>query len=345
MPLELYIGTYTDGDGGIYRARFDLETGALSHPELAVKAENPSFLALASNGRFLYAVGEGGDGEVTAYAVASDGALSRLNSVSSEGLYPCHLFVDHAGQNLYVANYGGGNVVAFLIHTDGSLAPPRSSYKNAGTGPDKSRQEGPHAHSAYLDATEKNLYTCDLGTDEVLLFCLEGGKDTPNLGEPRRFKTPPGSGPRHLALGKGGKFVYANGEMGNQAIVFAVDETGGLTQIQALSTVPEDWTKGGGTAEIAVHPNGKWLLVSNRGHDSVAIYRIGDDGKLTLTEIAPAEAAEPRHFALTPDGKWLLVEGQNSKSIAVFAFDPETGHPTFKGKTDLPDKPVCIVFR
>ncbi|CAN5550626.1 lactonase family protein [soil metagenome] len=342
--LELYIGTYTGVNGGIYHARFNLETGELSNPELAAKADNPSFLALSPDGKSLYAVGEV-KGELSAYAVAEDGGLTYLNTVPTEGAYPCHLAVDAAGRNVYVANYGTGNAIACHILRDGSLVPFRANFQNAGTGPNPNRQEGPHMHSVYLDAKGRNLYACDLGTDEVLLFCLEGLKDESTLGEPRRFKVPAGAGPRHLSFHPSGKFLYVNGEMGNMVIVHSVDESGGLTQIQTLSTVPADWTQGGGTAEIAIHPNGKWLLVSNRGHDSVAIYALGEDGKLTLKEIPSAGVAEPRHFALTPDGKWLLVEGQNSKDIAVFAFDPETGHPTLKGKTEMPDKPVCIVFR
>jgi 6-phosphogluconolactonase len=346
--VDFYIGTYTSKEGsrGIYRSRLNTRTGALSEPILAAEAASPSFLALHPNGRFLYAVHETTGGDVSAYAIGDDKNLRLLNTESSKGGGPCHLTVDPTGKNVLTAAYGGGSFACLPIRPDGSLAPVSSFFQNTGSGPDKGRQEGPHGHAIYADAKSRFVYACDLGTDEVLTFRFDPSKGELTLAEPRSTKTPAGGGPRHLALHPKRKFAYVNNEMGNSVTAYAVDEkTGSMRELQTIPTLPEGEKKPGrSTAEIILHPNGRWLYVSNRGHDSIAAYAIGRDGKLTLLEIESAGVKEPRGFDVDPSGKWLVVGGQNSNDLTALAIDPATGKLQPGTARVAVGKPVCVVF-
>lgn len=347
--IPFYIGTYTSptGSKGIYRSSLDTVTGKLSPPTLAAEAPGPSFVALHPNGKFLYAVHEPTGGDVSAFAITSDGSLRRLNTESSQGGGPCHVSVDPAGKNLFTASYGAGSLASFPIKLDGALGPAATVFKNSGTGPDKSRQEGPHVHSIYADAEGRFVYACDLGTDEVLVFRLDPTKETLTPAEPKSAKVPPGGGPRHLAFGKDGKFVYVNDEMANAVTAFARDkQTGALTPLQTLTTLPGGKpVPGNTTAEIACHPNGQWLYVSNRGHDSIAVFSIGDDGRLEQVEVAAAGVSVPRGFGIDPTGRWLVVAGQKTNDLTALAIDPKTGKLTpGKNKVSV-GSPVCVVFQ
>lgn len=342
----MYIGTYTgkDGSQGIYRTALDLRTGHLSEPKLAAEAANPSFLARHPNGRFLYAVHESTGGDVSAYAIQPDGKLTKLNTETSKGGGPCHVSVDPQGKNIFTAAYGGGSLACLPIRADGSLAPLSAFYQNDGSGPNKSRQERPHMHAAYADAKSRFVYAVDLGTDEVLVFRFDPATGTLTPTQPRSSKTPAGGGPRHLALHPSGRFAYVNNEMGNSVTAYTVNaESGHLTPLDTLSTLPEGVT-GGSTAEIAVHPNGRWLYVSNRGHDSIAAYRLADDGKMTLIEIQKAGVSQPRGFDIDPSGRWIVVGGQSSNDLTALAIDAETGELKPTGQRVSISKPVCVLF-
>lgn len=338
--IGFYIGTYTSPNGsrGIYHARLNTKTGALTEPELSVETPGPSFLALHPNGRFLYAVNEPNDG-VSAFAIQPDRKLTRLNTESALGGAPCHLTLDPKGRTLFVANYMGGNTVAFPVREDGSLAAPLGYQQNRGTGPNKNRQEMAHMHSVYPDPNGKFAYAADLGTDELLAYPLNGRGE---LGTPLRAKAEPGGGPRHIALHPNGKFVYANNEMGNSVSAFTLAD-GTMNQVQTLATVPEGFT-GGGTAEIALHPNGRFLYVSNRGHDSIAVYEVQADGLLRLVEIKSAGVKIPRGFGIDPSGRWLVVGGQNSHDLTTFAIDSEKGTLTPTEARVKVGSPVCVIF-
>ncbi len=340
QQVDLYIGTYTSSDGskGIYHATLNTATGEVSVPELAAEAQGPSFLAI--HGGFLYAVHESTQGEVSAYKIGGDKKLLKLNTQAFKGSGPCHLAVDPKGEYLFVAAYGGGSVGAFPISSDGSLAGVASTFKNQGFGPDKGRQEAPHMHSVLAD-TKGRVYACDLGTDEILTFTPKAG----DLGAPLRTKTPAGGGPRHGVLHPNGRHLYANNEMTNSVCAYRVDaHTGALNLKQTLATLPEgEPAQGKSTAEIHIHPNGKWLYVSNRGHDSIASFAVGADGTLTLIEIERAGVKNPRGFALDPTGKWLVVGGQSSGELTALQIDQATGALRPTGKSVKVDKPVCIV--
>lgn len=346
--VPFYIGTYTKpgGSKGIYRALLDTQTGTLSEPTLAADAPGPSFLALHPNGKVLYAVHEPTEGDVSAYAIAADGALRRLNTQSTQGNGPCHVSVDPTGKVVFTASYGAGTLASLPLKGDGSLGPPATVFKNTGSGPDKSRQEGPHLHSIYADAQSRFVYACDLGTDEVLVFRLDVATGKLALSNPRSAKSPPGGGPRHLALHPGGRFAFVNNEMGNSVTAFARDtETGALSPLQTIPTLAEDTPRTGATtAEIFCHPNGKWLYVSNRGPDSIAAYAIGREGKLTLTEIEPAGVAVPRGFGIDPTGRWLVVGGQKSDDLTALAIDQETGALSPGPNHISVGSPVCVAF-
>lgn len=343
-----YLGTYTKSgkSKGIYVGKLDTETGKLGPVELAGEAKSPSFVALSPNQKFLYASIEDGGGSVGAFAVGADGKLKALNTLPSGGGGACHAWVDATGKNVFTANYGGGSIAVFQTKADGSLAERTAFVQFEGSGPDSRRQEKPHGHSIYTDAANKFVYSCDLGTDNVWIFKLDAEKGSLTPATPPSGKVPPGAGPRHLALHPNGKFAYVNNEMGLSVTAFSVDTaSGALTPLHTLPTVPEGTDpKGVSTAEIFTHPTGKWLYVSNRAHDTIAVYAIGADGRLTWIENAPAQVKVPRGFGIDPTGKWLITAGQNDDRIAVLKIDPATGRLTATDQSAEVGSPVCVLF-
>lgn len=354
--VRVYIGTYTWKESkGIYAMELDLATGKLSAPELAAEATNPTFLAIHPSRRFLYAVGEIGSfkgrstGSVSAFAIAPDtGKLAPLNQQPSGGAGPCHVAVDKEGKNLLVANYSGGSVAVLPIAADGSLKEPSCTVQHKGKGHDPKRQEGPHAHSINLDAAGRFAFAADLGLDKLLIYRLDAAQGTLTPNDPPFGSVAPGAGPRHFAFHPNGRFAYAINEMGMTVTAFAYDpERGALKELQSVPTLPagRETTPADSTAEVVVHPSGKFLYGSNRGHDSIAIFTVDTEtGKLTPTGHEPTQGKAPRNFAIEPSGAWLLAANQNSASVVVFRINPATGALTPAGvKADIP-APVCIRF-
>ena len=345
--VDFYIGTYTKPGGslGIYRGSLNPESGELKMPVLAGEAKSPSFLALHPNGKFLYAAMEQGGGAIGAFAIEKDGSLRRLNEDSTKGAGNCHVAVDPSGKNVLGANYGSGSVACLPIREDGSVAPASAFIQHAGKSVNAGRQAEPHAHSAYFNGGF--AYVCDLGTDDIFAYRFDAAKGSLTPNDPPSGKVPPGSGPRHLAFHPKGGFAYVNDEMTSSVTVFAHDaEKGTLTALQTLSTLPPGvaGAEKNSTAEIFCHPNGRFVYVSNRGHDSIAVFAIGADGKLTSVEVAPARVKVPRGFGISPDGRWLVAAGQNSDSLAAHRIDPETGKLTPAGEVSGVGSPVCVVF-
>ena len=345
---RFYIGTYTNKEKskGIYTCVLDPETGKLGPVTLAAEAANPNFLALTPSGQFLYAVTEAMGSSVAAFRVQADGSLAALNTLPAPA-GACHVWTDNAGHIVLVAGYGSGSIACFQTKPDGSLDKQTDSKQFAGSGPDAKRQTKPYAHSIYTDAENHFVYSCDLGTDSVWTFKFDpkDGKLAPN--DPPASKVPPGSGPRHLAFNADGRFVYVCNEMGQSVTVFLRDAaTGTLTSLQTVSSLPADFHPAGmvTTAEIFCHPSGKWLYVSNRGHDSIAVYSIADDGRLTWLEDAPAQVKMPRGFAIDPTGGWLIAAGQDDNKIAVLKINQETGKLTGINRFADVGTPVCIIF-
>jgi len=350
-PVNVYVGTYTDGTSrGIYRLTFDAATGTMTEPVLAVETKNPSFLALHPNGRFLYAVGEtssfegAATGAVSAFAIdPKTGDLTLLNQQSSGGTGPCHLVVDKTGRNALVANYGGGTVAVLPIGPDGRLKPASSVRVHEGSGPNKGRQEKPHAHGIYLDAAERFAFSPDLGADRVFVYRFDAAKGT--LEPQGAAPLDPGSGPRHLAFHPSGKSLYAINELLSTVTAFSYDaDKGALAALQTLSALPAGFSGTSWTAEVAVSPDGRFVYGSNRGDDSLAVFAVDKaTGRLTPAGHAPVGGKNPRHFTIDPTGRWILAGHQGSGTVAVLRLDPATGMPALVGSPVKVDKPVCLL--
>jgi 6-phosphogluconolactonase len=349
--LHFYTGTYTakDGGRGIYAYRIDSETGHVQGGELAAELRNPSFLAIHPTGKFLYAVSEVEDfegkntGAIAAFAVSGPGQVQPLNTQASLGAAPCHVSLNAAGTHVFLANYGGGSVAAFPVKTDGSLGAASGFLQHAGSGPNVKRQEGPHAHGIYAHKNGRVVYACDLGTDEVLAYPWKSGALV--VDQSLGAKLPPGSGPRHLAVHPTGTWIYVLNELLNTVSVLRRDElSGALSLVQTIPTLPPGFEGVNHTAEIFVHPNGKFVYASNRGHNSLAVFGVGSDGQLTPVEHVSTRGAVPRGFALSPGGDWLIAANQASHTLVVFKVDAASGKLTPTGQ-ELPVRtPVCVVF-
>ena len=360
--LTFYVGTGGGGGSkGVYKCTLDSDTGKLGQIQLAAAAESPSFLAITPDGKFMYAASDGGGGSVISFKVEKDGNLTLLNQqVAVKGGGITHVWFDPVTHDVLGSSYGGGSIVAFKTNDDGSLTERTGFYQFTGTGPNKARQEAPHAHSIYVhtlphlvlaDKTRVFAYSCDLGTDKVWIFKL--GKDgslTPN--DPPFATVPPGSGPRHLAFHPFNPFVYVSNEMGHTVTVFMWNaDDGSLKQLQDISTFPAGFNYTGEmtVAEIYCHPSGKWLYVSNRdvgdqGHDSIAVYSIGTDGKLTWIQDVPSPVKFPRGMGIDSSGHWLVVAGQHDNKISPLKIDQETGKLTPTGQFVEAGQPECIQF-
>ncbi len=353
QSYRVYFGTYTGKESrGIYMATFDAATGKLSDATLAGEAVNPSFVAIHPSRKFLYAVGEISDfqgkktGGVSAFSIdAATGKLTLLNQQSSAGAGPCHLNVDKAGGTVLVANYGGGSCCSLPINNDGTLKPAASSIQHVGGSVNKQRQEGPHAHSINLDPANKFAFVADLGLDKVLIYKFDPANSTLVANDPPAGIVAPGSGPRHFAFHPTGKYAYVNNEMTSTITAFAYDaDKGTLTELHTLSTLPEP-TPGNSTAETVVHPSGKFVYVSNRGHDSLAMYAIDQaTGKLTSLGNVSTGGKTPRNFNLDPTGKWVLAANQSTGNVTVLAIDQTTGKLTSTGQSIAVPAPVCVRF-
>lgn len=352
--FRVYVGTYTGtGSRGIYLLEFDSNTGALTPKGLAAESLSPSFLAIHPSRRFLYSVNEAAEvggkkgGAVSAYAIdPATGALTFLNQESSQGAGPCHLVVDRAGKNVLVANYGGGSIAVLPVLADGKVGPATASIEHAGTVADPRRQGGPHAHSINLDAANRFAVVADLGLDRVFVYRFDPAKGTLVPNDPPFTRVAKRSGPRHFAFHPDGRHAYVINEINCTVTAFDYDpEKGVLTEIQTVPTQPVKVEPRHSTAEVVVHPSGKFLYGSNRGHDSIAMFAIDPaSGKLTSLGNEPTQGKTPRNFAVDPTGRFLLAENQDSGTIVVFKIDPSTGKLQPTGQSAQVAKPVCIKF-
>lgn len=354
----VYFGTNTNaknGSKGVYVSRFNTATGELTEPQLAAEAGNPGFLAIHPSKKYLYACGDVTSAEgkkaggISAFGIDSkSGKLTLINQAATTGAGPCHVSVDKTGKVATISNYGSGSISSYAIKEDGSVSPEVSFFQHEGSGADPKRQAGPHAHSVNFSPDNRFAFACDLGLDKVLIYKVDtaSGKLTPN--DPPFAKTPAGGGPRHLAFHPSGKFVFVNNEMGMSETVFAYDaEKGALTEVETVSTLPEAdrGMKGLSTAESVAHPNGRVVYVSNRTHDTIAVFACDPaTGKLTLLQNVPVEGKIPRNICLDPTGKWLIAAHQDSATAALFKVDQDSGKLTFTGtKVNVPGS-ICVRF-
>ncbi len=351
-----FIGTYTGAKSkGIYAFRLD-SSGAMTPPTLVAETANPTFLAVHPNQRFLYAANETGkfggkkSGAVSAFAVdARTGHLTLLNQQPSGGDGPCHLVVDPTGKNVLVANYGGGSVEVLPVQEDGRLGEPSTFIQHQGTSLNPQRQEGPHAHFITTDAANRFALTCDLGLDKVLIYRFDATKGSLIPNEPPSTPINAGSGPRHLAFHPKGHFAYVINEIACTMTALSYDsQRGELKELQTISTLPggQERKPNFSTAEVEVHPSGKFLYGSNRGHDTIVVFAIDEKtGNLTQVENQPTGGRTPRNFAIDPSGHYLLAENQDSDTIVPFRIDSKTGRLTRTGQVvEGVGAPVCIKF-
>jgi 6-phosphogluconolactonase len=349
----LYVGTYTDhGSKGIYAYSFDSATGKLTSLGLAAEAAEPSFLAVDSSGRFLYAVNEIANydgqltGAVSAFAILpKTGKLSLLNQVSSHDQSPAHITLDRSDKYALVSNYTLGSVAVFPVLKDGRVGQASSFVQHKGSSVNPKRQRGPHAHAIALSPDNRFAIAADLGLDQLLVYSFDAAKGT--LGSnPQIVRASPGAGPRHLVFAADGRFLYVINELKSTVATYSYNTaTGALHELQTISTLPTGFSGNNTAAEIEIHPSGKFLFASNRGDDSIVVFIINaGTGMLTHVENDPTGGKTPRNFAIDPTGSWLLAANQDSDQIVVFRIDRETGQLTRTGEALQVQSPTCLQF-
>jgi 6-phosphogluconolactonase len=352
-PERFYLGTYTahSTSQGIYAGALDPDTGKLSPLVLAEKATDPNFLVFSPDRRFLYAAqGSGRQNSIGAYAVQPDGTLKLIDQQPAGGSGTCFVSLDVTGRTLLAANYSSGSIACFPLGAGGFLRPLNALVEFHGSGPDPARQAGPHAHSVYVSPDNRFVYACDLGCDLVRIFRFDGLDQIIDLSPALSglsASVPPGSGPRHLVFGQFGRVVYVVNEMGATVSVFTRDTTtGALTLVETVSCLPPGISPGPKitAAEIALHPSGRWLYVSVRGCDLMAVFAVDGTGRLTLIQNLAAGVKMPRQFALDPGGQWLVAAGQADNRLAVLKIDPATGLLSATGESASVGAPVCVLF-
>ena len=349
--MIVYIGGRAKKGGGIHRYSFDVAKGTPAPLGVTDAVPNPSFIAIHPSRKYLYAVnelykmGKKRTGAVSAFAIdPKTGDLTLLNQQETGGAGPCYVAVDAAGKNALAANYGGGSVCVLPIGPDGRLGPRTAFVQHEGKGVDPKRQAGPHAHSINLDPANRFAFAADLGLDKLLVYRFDPAKGTLEPNDPPFAAVAPGAGPRHFAFHPSGKTAYVINELNSTITVFdyAADR-GVLAAKQSIPTLPAGAEGDNSTAEVLVHPTGKFLYGSNRGHNSLVVYAIDPaDGTLSLVEHESVRGDWPRNFRIDPTGAWLLVANRRTSNVVVFAIDGATGALTATGHSiDVPD-PVCI---
>jgi 6-phosphogluconolactonase len=331
--IPIYIGTYTDGASkGIYRLELDRSTARLSPPVLVAEAVNPSFLAWHPSRPVLYAVSEtntvgGGEtGALLAYKVGTDGSLASINEEPSGGAGACFVSVDPTGTHAFVANYTAGSVAVFPIGADGGVAPASTLVQHTGSGAHPTRQEGPHAHAIRIAPGGAFVLTADLGADRLFVYRFDRRRGTLTANDPSGAAALPGSGPRHFAWHASGDTVFVINELSSTIATYAWDGARGTLDLRgAVSTLAGGFAGENTAAEVTVHPSGRFVYGSNRGHDSIAAFHVSDDCTLTRVGLYPTGGKTPRHFSIDPRGELLLAANQESDSLVLFRIDQQSG--------------------
>jgi len=354
-PRRIYVGTYTgsgsDDSQGIYTLLLDRPTGALSAPQLAARADNPTWLTPSADKRWLYAV-NGGDAQALAFAI--DPETGRLApdtapNLGNGGKPPCHLAI--SAHTLIASHYHSGKVAALQIRADGSLGPVQgvADHNALGhpTGPHPTRQDRAHVHSATLSPDNRYAYLCDLGLDRIYAYAVNPARPLLSPAPLGYTATRPGAGPRHATFSRDGRHLLVVGELDSTLSTYAYDPaTAALTHVDTQPLLPADFSGENTAAEVALHPNGRWAYASNRGHDSIAAFAFdAASGRLKPLGHTPSGGRAPRHFAICPCGRWLVTANQDSGTVCTFAIDQKTGRPAAKpASTAAIPKPVCIAF-
>lgn len=351
----LYVGTYTDktASRGIYRLRLSPGSGALSIDGIAAETLNPSFVALSPDGASAFAVNEVGEldghpgGGITAFGRdAGSGALRQLGREFTNGADPCYASTDRSGRFLFVANYSGGSVAMYPVRPGGGIGSIAAFIQHHGHGPNAERQEGPHAHCVIPDPMNRFVLVADLGLDRIMVYRFDAQSGTLNTATAGQGMLAPGSGPRHLAFHPGGRILYVTNELSSTITAFRYDaDTGSLTELQTIPSVSEPTTVQNFPADIHIHPSGRFLYMSNRGHNSIAAFTIDPvTSKLSPLQLTPTGGDWPRNFAIDPSGDFLIVANQRSDSIHSFRIDSMSGRLRATGQHVSVPAPVCIRY-
>lgn len=351
--MKFYIGTYTGGSSrGIYQAHLNEDSGAISEPKLVAELDNPAFLTLHPSEPLLFACSEiRRDGKregarLVAYRIAGDASLRMLNSQPTQGSGPCYVSTDSSGRVALIAHYASGSVITMPIASDGTLSPVSQLNQHAGSGPHAGRQEGPHAHCIVPDPSNRYACAVDLGVDRVLVYGLDCTAARMDSAPTSVYQAPAGSGPRHLTFHPDGRTAFLIHELGNTLSALAWDaDSGNFTELHTASTLPAEFAGESITAEVLVHPSGRFVYGSNRGHDSLVAYAYDTSSRrLECLQHIPCGGKTPRNFRIDPRGQFLLAANQDSDSIVVFRIDSTSGRLTATGHSISVGNPSCIKF-
>jgi 6-phosphogluconolactonase len=351
----VYVGTYTTGKStskGIYAFELQAPDAMLRPLGLVAETVNPSYLDIDEARRLLFAVNEVGElngektGGVSAFSIdRATGRLTFLNQRASKGTAPCFLRLDKSGRHALVANYGSGSIAVLPVGPDGRLGDASSVVQHTGSSVHPQRQRGPHAHCLVLDPANRFAFACDLGLDKVLIYRFDAAAGTLTPNDPAFAAVKPGAGPRAMAFRPDARFAYLGNEMQSTVTAFRYEpQAGRLTEIQTISTVPPDFSENNSIAEVAVHPSGRYLYVSNRGHNSIAAFAIdSDEGTLSLVTHQSTGGRTPRHFGIDPSGRFLVAGNQQSDTLVPYSIDAATGRLKAASPVAVPT-PVYVAF-
>ena len=343
----LYVGTFTAGlSEGIYAFRFDASTGRLSSLGLAAETDNPSFIAVHPNGRFLYAVANCREpaGVIKSFEIDPRTAnLRLLNEVSSWGSRTCFVATSNGGEYVLAANYGTGSVVTFPVLPDGRLGEAAGFEQHAGSGANPERQGGPHPHSVNPSPDDRFAVAADLGLDRFIVYAMDGAAFKTRVAA---IAGAPGGGPRHLAFHPSARYAYAVNELDSIVTAFTWDaKCGSLRPIQTISALPQAFMETNYAADVQVHSSGRFVYVSNRGHNSIAAFFVDKaSGRLTLIDHAFTHGETPRNFTIDPTGAYLIAGNEASNDLVVFRIDPESGRLIASGERAAVFTPTCLRF-
>lgn len=342
--VYFFVGTTNKSEQSVVTlGELDLATGTVVLKDSSVVSPAPGYLAVAPNKKSLYVVTQ--DNQIRAFAIEPNKKLRFLNSVPSEGLNPCHVSVHPSGKKVFTANYTGGSFTAYDLTPSGSIGKISYTEQYTGSGPNIKRQDKSHAHCAVNSPNGKYVYVADLGTDKIMNYQVAGksGEISPNPNQPF-FTAKPGSGPRHLVIHPAGKFMYVLNELSAELNSVTVSDKGELEEVETYPTIPADFKGNNSSAAIHLHPNGKFVLVSNRGHNSISVFQIQASGKLKQVDIQTRSIDTPRDFNIDPTGKFVIIGNQVTNDLTVYSIDPGTGKLTFKASGIKVTNPTAIAF-
>jgi 6-phosphogluconolactonase len=346
---HVYFGTGGPGAKGIYRATFDTETGKLTPAQLADEIGSPGFLALHPDGKKLYAVANftGGPGAV-GYRMGKDGALERITTSPTGDGGAAHIAVHPSGKFLLTAQYGGGSVALFPLDAEGKLGTAKLIEHEGGSRVVARRQDAPHPHWCGFSPDGKFALVPDLGLDGIVIYRVN--VDTPAIERHGFAASERGGGARHMRFSPDGKFIYLLNELTSSVTTFAWDAAKGaarqLATVPALTAEQQARESFNAAAEILVHPSGRFVYSSNRGHDTVTVFRADpSNAALKVVQLQPVRGAFPRNIAFSPDATWLLAAGADSNTVSVHKLNPQTGELTYqRGAVINVPAPICILF-